>query len=340
MINLNDLISIIVPIYKVELYINKCIDSILNQTYTNLEIILVDDGSPDNCGRICDDYKKRDSRIKVIHKKNGGLSEARNYGIDLSTGDYILFVDSDDYIHKNMCKILLEKANKYDVDIVSCNLIEIYPDNSSKNNKQIIDTEEKVFSNIKMIEQYFFNYTVDLNVVWNKLYRRKIFFNKERLRFPVGKLHEDNYMIYKFYYYANRILVIKDILYYYVRRENSITSNITEQSIIDRTKAGIEEYNFAKNINKKKFRQMVLAHSINVYMGLINFSFSLKENLNSSYFLNLYRREIINHTILFNPYVNIKTYLKYLIIKLHLEYKFTLLKIRLKNVKKNKKYIL
>ena len=101
-----DLISIIVPIYNVEKYIKKCIDSIINQTYTNLEIILVDDGSPDNCGKICDKYKEKDDRIKVIHKKNGGLSDARNAGIDIATGEYITFIDSDDYVAENYIEVL------------------------------------------------------------------------------------------------------------------------------------------------------------------------------------------------------------------------------------------
>ena len=114
---MDKLISVIVPIYNVEEYLNECVDSILNQTYKNLEIILVDDGSTDKSGIICDDYAKIDSRIKVIHKKNGGLSDARNVGIDRALGEFIIFIDSDDYIDHSMCEILLAYASKYDVDI-------------------------------------------------------------------------------------------------------------------------------------------------------------------------------------------------------------------------------
>ena len=114
------LLSIIVPVYNVEKYIERCIKSILNQSFTNFELILVDDGSPDNCGKICDEYKKKDSRIKVIHKKNGGLSDARNAGLNIATGKYIGFVDSDDIIHPQMYEKLFNCINKYNSDIVQC----------------------------------------------------------------------------------------------------------------------------------------------------------------------------------------------------------------------------
>lgn len=116
-----DLISIIVPVYKVENYLSKCLDSMICQTYKNIEIILVDDGSPDNSGKICDDYAKKDSRIKVIHKENGGLSDARNAGLKIATGKYIGFVDSDDYISVEMYEKLYNQAKKEDADIACCN---------------------------------------------------------------------------------------------------------------------------------------------------------------------------------------------------------------------------
>ena len=120
-----DLISIVIPVYKVEKYLEKCIESVLKQTYTNLQIILVDDGSPDNCGKICDEYAKRDSRIDVIHKVNGGLSEARNVGISKAKGRYIGFVDSDDYIKENMYEILLNLIKEYNADASICNLYDV-----------------------------------------------------------------------------------------------------------------------------------------------------------------------------------------------------------------------
>lgn len=119
---MEELISVIVPVYKVEKYINQCIDSIINQTYTNLEIILVDDGSPDNCGIICDKYAKKDRRIKVIHKENAGVSSARNVGLDNSNGEFITFVDADDYVSNIYCEELLKTLKEKEVDCIACRI--------------------------------------------------------------------------------------------------------------------------------------------------------------------------------------------------------------------------
>lgn len=121
-VHMNNLISVIVPVYKVEKYIKKCIESIINQTYENLEIILVDDGSPDNCGKICDEYAKKDKRIKVIHKENGGVSSARNLGLEKSNGQYITFIDSDDWIEEEYCEILLTTLKEQNADCAICRL--------------------------------------------------------------------------------------------------------------------------------------------------------------------------------------------------------------------------
>ncbi len=134
---MNQKISVIVPIYKVENYLHRCVDSIINQTYTNLEIILVDDGSPDNCPMICDKYVKKDSRIRVIHKKNGGLSDARNAGINIATGEYIGFVDSDDYISLHFYQRLMNVMKVSDSDIVECEIKKF------KDNDKIYDIENK-----------------------------------------------------------------------------------------------------------------------------------------------------------------------------------------------------
>lgn len=142
-----DLISVIVPVYNVEKYIHKCIDSILNQTYTNLEIILVDDGSLDNCGKICDEYAKQDKRIKVIHKENGGVSSARNRGIKEATGQWITFVDSDDWLEDDFCELLLYNATKYNADIVLCGYNRITLNNVEKikNTNKIIEVESNEY---------------------------------------------------------------------------------------------------------------------------------------------------------------------------------------------------
>lgn len=331
---MNILISIIVPIYNVELYLRKCINSIRNQTYKNIEIILVDDGSPDNCGKICDEYKQKDNRIKVIHKKNGGLSEARNYGIEIATGDYILFVDSDDYIANNMCQILLKKAEKYKADIINCSFKEVFEDETYQLSKQLINTKEQVFSNLEMIESYFFDITINTNVVWNKLYARKLFFGEHKIRFPVGKLHEDNYTVYKLYYYANKVVVIDDVLYYYLRRSDSITGNPSDKNVIDKLEAGIDEFAFANDINDQVLKSMVFAHSLNSYMGLINDTSIDIKNVNIRNKLQEYKLCILNNAnISKNSYIDYKRYIKYFIMKFNLEKIYSLLlKIKRNNI--------
>lgn len=309
---MNKLISIIVPIYRVENYLKRCIDSIINQTYKHIEIILVDDGSPDNCGAICDEYTKFDDRIKVIHKKNGGLSDARNCGIEISTGDYIIFIDGDDYVSKNMCEKLLIRALEHNADIVSCNFKEIYIDNNrEKINKQSIKKSLEVYTNLEVIYKYFLDYTIDINVVWNKLYKRDIFFKDISVRFPKGKLHEDDYIVCKLYYYANKIVIINDVLYYYIRRFDSITGNFSEKNILDTIDARIEYYNFVNN-KEIKLKYMVQAHGIDYYKYCL--SFELSEKINEK--INDFRKCILKNkkNIFKNPYMNWKKYIKFILI--------------------------
>ena len=216
----NYLVSVIVPIYRVEQYLDRCVSSIVNQTYKNIEIILVNDGSPDNCPKICDEWAKKDKRIKVIHKQNGGLSDARNSGLDKATGKYVLFVDSDDYIENNMVEELLNSLNKEDADIAICNY---YIEN---------DIEKHVANNLLMEkfvcsgnEKYKMNfdekYSIQSIVAWNKLYKIELF---NGIRYPKGKIHEDEYIICDILEKANKIVYNLKPLYHYIQRDNSITS--------------------------------------------------------------------------------------------------------------------
>ena len=209
-------ISVIIPIYNVEDYLEQCVESILNQTYTNLEIILVNDGSTDSSGEICDRYKNIDKRIKVIHKENGGLSDARNYGIEASTGDYIAFLDSDDWADKKLYMTLYEIIKKNHADISVCNFKICYSDKDIE--KQELN-EVKCYSNIEALERLYCNDAVTMVVAWNKLYKRKVI---GYLRFPVGKIHEDEYLTPMIIYNANKISYINNELIYYRQRENSI----------------------------------------------------------------------------------------------------------------------
>jgi glycosyltransferase involved in cell wall biosynthesis len=208
-------ISVIVPIYKVEKYLKRCVDSIINQTCRNLEIILVDDGSPDNSGLICDEYARIDPRVRVIHKSNGGLSDARNAGIEIATGEYIGFVDSDDFIHPEMFSDLYERIRKHDADIAQCSFRAVTED-------AFIDPgadNEKVISNLEALRLIYTPFKVDYIVAWDKLYRKQLF---DSIRFPVSKIHEDEYTTYKLFYLSGKIVVIDKKYYYYYQSPDSI----------------------------------------------------------------------------------------------------------------------
>ena len=164
----NDLISIIIPVYKVEKYLEKCIESVLKQTYTNLQIILVDDGSPDNCGKICDEYAKKDSRIEVIHKINGGLSDARNVGINRANGRYIGFVDSDDYIKEDMYEKLINLIKEYNADVSICNLYDVFDGKEYVRNK---DNGIHEYSRIDILKEILLDKNIQ-SYAWNKLYKK------------------------------------------------------------------------------------------------------------------------------------------------------------------------
>lgn len=214
------LITIIVPVYKVEQYLENCIDSIIRQTYKKLEIILVDDGSPDRCPYICDEYARKDNRIRVIHKANGGLSDARNAGLDAATGEYIAFVDSDDCIHDNMIERLYRALAESNADISMCGFIYVNEEYQSILNlnrespiKDEILSREQVIN--KLFEYKYWYYFF----VWNKLYKRRLFDN---IRFPYGRLCEDSYIAHHLFGQCEKVVSISDTLYYYLQRSNSI----------------------------------------------------------------------------------------------------------------------
>lgn len=241
--NNNVSISIIVPVYNVEQYLRRCVDSLVNQTYRNLEIILVDDGSPDRCGEICDDYAEKDDRIVVIHKPNGGLSDARNKGIDIARGDYIMFIDSDDWIEKEACKELVKIATKEQADIIPFGVNNVY-DNGKiesypikfKGNITSADCIKALIYNIK--DYGIFNYAC------NKMYSIDLFDN---IRFQSGKLAEDQGMTYKLFHIAKRIYVCDKQLYNYYQRVGSISdSQYRPQLIVDRHYLWMERLIFIK----------------------------------------------------------------------------------------------
>lgn len=219
-------VSIIIPVYKVENYLKGCIESIIMQTYKDLEIILVDDGSPDNSGDICDEFAKRDSRIKVIHKKNGGLSSARNAGMNLATGKYITFCDSDDYLKPQTISRYIELQKKYNSDIVSCESL-LYNNGTTT----IIENYHKKES-ITQMSGYeyisgFFNYTTDCSVC-NKLFKKETIINH---RFEEGKTNEDILFLYEIFRNCKTIVHTNEGLYLYRINEEGISHTFNYNSI-------------------------------------------------------------------------------------------------------------
>ena len=195
-------ISVIVPVYKVEQYLERCVDSIINQTYRNLEIILVDDGSPDRCPEICDRYSEADSRIKAIHRKNGGLSAARNTGLKAATGDYIALVDSDDYININMFADMMEQLLLHKADIVMCDCKYVYDidDKTDITEKAVNPKITSIDGRIAQYYSYKDDYTrIVFNVAWNKIYKRKLF---DGITYPEGRIHEDEARTHRLIYKA------------------------------------------------------------------------------------------------------------------------------------------
>lgn len=217
---MNPLISVIVPIYKVECYLPKCVDSILMQTYKNLEIILVDDGSPDNCGKICDEYAKKDERIRVIRKENGGLSSARNAGIDVCRGKYLSFIDSDDFISSYFIEILYRTIVKFDSNISFLKKGISFSDATegeielAKNAKDYAAEEITPREAIRLML-----YQKIPTGIQFKLYKREIF---KTIRFPIGYLHEDTATSHRLLMQAKRITLVDARVYAYRIRADSI----------------------------------------------------------------------------------------------------------------------
>lgn len=242
-----DLVSVIVPIYKVEKYLRQCLDSIINQTYKNLEIILVDDGSPDNCPKICDEYARKDDRIKVIHKENGGLSSARNAGLDICKGEYISFIDSDDYIDSHFFSSLVSKAQSENADIVQCDFVDFFDGDNDFN--AVISSNDKVYSNLEMQKKIFEPDGYRNVVVWNKIYKKYLF---NKLRFPNGKINEDEFTTYINFDNSKIICVLGSKMYFYRKRENSIMGgrfNYRRFDAIEAYKCRVEYYERKKQNN-------------------------------------------------------------------------------------------
>ncbi len=259
----NPLISIIVPVYNVEQYLDKCVESIVNQTYKNLEIILVDDESPDTCPVMCDEWAKKDSRIKVIHKKNGGVSSARNSALDIASGDYIAFADSDDWLEQNMYKILVDYAVEYDADIVKC----LFYKNEENGIQTVFgntDIPDKYYNDSFELRKSVITYD-DFACVFNGIFKRKAFDNirfNEKIR-----ISEDLLINYKLNSCINKKVLVKKPLYHYRINADSVMHTNNVNKFMDVTITA--EYIWQHEFECEKMRDSLCNYYVTTIFSLI-----------------------------------------------------------------------
>lgn len=298
-------LSIIVPVHNCEKYIEKCINSILNQTFKDFELILVNDGSSDNSGKVCDYFKEADSRIKVIHQKNMGVSVARNVGLDISNGKYIGFIDGDDYIEKDMYEFLYSNIKKYEAEVAICGIENIFIKNDGSE-KLIHQTSD--FSGVKILngEEAFSeslkSKIFSVNPV-NKLFDKKLF---EGERFPEWKISEDAFIIPSILLKAKKVVCKADIKYYYVRHENSITTSSFFEKDWNVTEAYLNHLNTVKKHYPKLIKEAEFRH-IWSYIYVLDKMIVSKNKVSKSDYdkaLKFIRKNIFK--IIFNPYFSLK----------------------------------
>lgn len=275
-----ELISVIIPVYNVERYLERCVKSVMDQTYKNLEIILVDDGSPDNSGKMCDELSKLDDRIVVYHKENGGLSDARNYGVERAKGKYIGFVDSDDYIHENMYAHLYEVIKKEDADVSECGVTRVYknfnrPHYMGEDFCELLDSKRYLEEYLKIDKVY--------GSVWCKLIKKEV---AEKLSFPVGKIYEDLFYNYGLIQLDIKIAITNKSYYYYYIRKGSIT---TEQ--FNRKHLSLLEIlgKFRRYVEKNypEFSNYAIVREVYGYLSILNQIIMLNDYKNNQDYKNI-----------------------------------------------------
>jgi len=282
-------ISIIVPVYKAEDYLKDCIDSILGQTFTDFELILVDDGSPDRSGEICDTYAELDQRIRVIHKNNGGCSAARNAGLDSVRGKYIGNVDADDHIAPEMFQTLISLIEEYDADIADCQYYEVNGDITIKSGRD----EPVVFGEGDFIMKEFFESRMKPSV-WTKLYKSELW---EDVRLPGGRNHQDFYVNLRFALRPLKYVRISDALYYYIIRDNSVTTTWTSRELRETIYKYDYTISLAKDIHSNSAAKRYLTlGAVNRLMGRY-FDVSVNSNIKNQYVYNYIIRRKLGFSI-------------------------------------------
>ncbi len=287
---MEELISVIIPVYNVKPYLKECVDSVINQSYRNLEIILVDDGSNDGSEMICDEYCKKDSRVKVIHQENKGLSVARNIGIEHSKGDFLTFVDSDDYIHKEMLMVLYDSIKEYDSDISVCNY-------SNAGMLEVVNKKNvKVFNELEeMLGELYKDNCICFGTAWGKIYKRKIF---DEIRYPANRRYEDNFVAHRIFEIANRLVYSDNKLYCYRLRKDSIMNMAYSLKNLDEIDAIYDRMNFVKERGYEYFYNRDFYRYIN----------ALRRNYeNLKRYLPNEKEKMTELLIEFNKYYNLKS---------------------------------
>lgn len=258
-------ISVIVPIYRVEKFLPQCIESVLNQTFTDFELILVDDGSPDRCPEICDETAKRDARVRVIHQANAGLSAARNAGIEVAHGAWLSFVDSDDYIAPQFYEKLYQTAQRTDADCVMCSVQNV--DESGKPiDSALMRVADEVKTGREVLRKIGRDDVTPYLTAWNKLYRRKLF---NTLRYPAGRQNEDVFVFAELFCQVQRAACVAEPLYFYRKRIDSIMNSAVTLRNLDEMWAYVNCFEHLQQDNEesilKETEKRVFAKLTGVY---------------------------------------------------------------------------
>ena len=306
---MSKLVSIIIPVYKVEQYLKRCMDSILNQTYKNIEIILVNDGSPDNCPALCDEYAKIDSRVRVIHKENGGLSSARNVALNTVKGDYVFFVDSDDWIALDTLEVLNEYMEK-DYDMISFQVTYLTEEKVvEKGGKNPKDMDVSQYIDASFLGRYNF-------FVTTKIFKTEVFDN---IRFLEGRNYEDLEIMRRLFLNMKKVIGLDYSLYYYWKaNEGSITNTITMKNIQDHYLSTSEIYHACKKYledRSKDSSNIVAWYKVEMSQLYIDY---LKSTDKDEELFSKIKREISKEKVDFNRLLKQPRYLKYILYKIGL----------------------
>lgn len=275
-------VSVVIPVYNVEKYLSECLDSVIYQTYKNLQIILVDDGSTDSSGKICDEYAEKDNRITVVHQKNAGAGVAKNTGLELIDGDYFSIIDSDDYIELDMYEKMVNSLEKYNSDIAQCLFRNVFVNDSFDRKYKIKGNYPKVLTSKKFLSELLYDWKYAIFA--NKVFKTSLLKN---IRFPVGRKIDDEFFTYKLVCNAKKVVNIDNILYNYRMRKTSVMNeNNSDRLIYDRIDCFIERYNYVSNV----FPSLKKKYNLKLYDDLLYFKDSANDNSKILSLLNDFSR--------------------------------------------------